>query len=146
MFTRSACLLAATGVGVTLAVVPTTAANAAGTHVHVVTTNANCSTSGNPFWTARKVRFQAANGEAVDMDVSFGGFGAADFQNVPAEGETVIAYVYCGIPDDANGPARWARAFDGGTWPKLTPPAIGWVYMDLDRMTKAADHWGRHLQ
>jgi hypothetical protein len=110
-----------------------TAARAAGTSVHVVTTNANCATDENSTWTARKVRFQAANGEAVDMDVGFGGFGATDVPNVPPEGETVIAYVYCGLPDNASSPARWARAFGGGTWPKLTPPPIGWVYMDLDR-------------
>lgn len=71
--------------------------------------------------TARKVRFQAGTGEAVDGMVNnlAGGYVSATFKKVPPQGTVLNAYVYCGFPDNASSPSRWGRQF------KLTRPAVG---------------------
>jgi hypothetical protein len=49
-----------------------------------------------PGYLAERARFQAANGEAQDASISLLVNYTVDFNNVPAEGETVNVYVTCG--------------------------------------------------
>jgi hypothetical protein len=63
-----------------------------------------------PAYLAARVRFQAANGEAHDA-VIWGKWNYyVDFNNVPANGEIVFAYVTCN-PAIPNGRPSWGKEF-----------------------------------
>jgi hypothetical protein len=49
-----------------------------------------------PGYLAQRARFQAANGEAHDASISLLINYTVDFNNVPADGETVNVYITCG--------------------------------------------------
>jgi hypothetical protein len=74
-----------------------------------------------PKWEAARVRFQAANGEAHDAKI-WGGFNYyVDFNNVPADGETVTVYVTCKLSSNPN----WGKTF------KLTRHLLQLQYLNL---------------